>query len=88
MCWQNPMPWPFALQIHPSVVRKLRLSNRGVISDFSRVREIVHNLQRPGIAPSKVYAHAWEEGDLVLFNNHGVLPSVVGAFAEDEVGLF
>jgi alpha-ketoglutarate-dependent taurine dioxygenase len=35
-----------------------------------------------------VYPHDWEEGDLVLFNNHGVLHSVVGAFREDEVRLF
>ena len=28
-----------------------------------------------------------KEGDLVLFNNHGVLHSVVGAYAEDEVRL-
>jgi alpha-ketoglutarate-dependent taurine dioxygenase len=35
-----------------------------------------------------VYSHDWEEGDLVLFHNRGVLHSVVGAFAEDEVRLF
>jgi xanthine dioxygenase len=35
-----------------------------------------------------VYPHDWEEGDLVLFNNHGVTHSVVGAFREDEVRLF
>ncbi|KAH6661514.1 alpha-ketoglutarate dependent xanthine dioxygenase [Verticillium dahliae] len=38
----------------------------------------VHRLQRPGIAPEKVYAHDWEEGDFVIFHNRGVLHSVVG----------
>jgi xanthine dioxygenase len=88
MCWQNPVTGRFALQIHPSVVRKIHLSNGEVISDLAEVRKIIHDLQRPGIAPEKVYAHDWEEGDLVIFNNHGVLHSVVGAFAEDEVRLF
>jgi len=32
--------------------------------------------------------HDWEEGDLVLFNNHGVMHSIVGSFAEDEVRVF
>lgn len=52
------------------------------------MREIVHDLQRPGIAPQLVYAHDWEQGDLVFFNSHGVLHSVVGAFKQDEIRLF
>ncbi|EXJ96105.1 hypothetical protein A1O1_01231 [Capronia coronata CBS 617.96] len=88
MVWQNPVTGRFALQIHPSVVRKIHLRDGRVIDDLAEVREIVHSLQRPGIAPDLVYAHDWQEGDLVLFNNHGVLHSVVGAFAEDEVRLF
>ncbi|KAJ9605011.1 hypothetical protein H2200_010400 [Cladophialophora chaetospira] len=88
MAWQNPVTRKFALQIHPSVVRKIHLRDGSVIDDLDRVREIVHDLQRPGIAPELVYAHDWEEGDLVLFNNHGVLHSVVGAFDKDEVRLF
>ncbi|KAK5194151.1 hypothetical protein LTR92_006491 [Exophiala xenobiotica] len=88
MVWRNPVNGRFALQIHPSVVRKIHLKDGSVIDDLAKVREIVHDLQRPGIAPKFVYAHDWEEGDLVLFNNHGVLHSVVGAFAEDEVRLF
>lgn len=88
MAWQNPVTGKFALQVHPSVVRKIHLRDGSVIDDLSRVREIVHGLQRPGIAPELVYAHDWEEGDLVLFNNHGVLHSVVGAFAPSEVRLF
>ena len=59
-----------------------------MIDELEAVREVVHRLQRPGISPELVYAHDWEEGDMVLFNNQGVLHSVVGAFAEDEVRLF
>ncbi|KAJ9651160.1 hypothetical protein H2198_009561 [Neophaeococcomyces mojaviensis] len=88
MVWQNPVTKRFALQIHPSVVRKIHLKYGSVIDDLASVREIIHDLQRPGIAPERVYAHDWEQGDLVFFNNHGVLHSVVGAFKEDEIRLF
>lgn len=88
MTWKNPVTGALALQIHPSAVRRIHLANGDIIDDLKTVREIVHRLQRPGIAPRFVYAHDWEEGDMVLFNNQGVLHSVVGAFREDEVRLF
>ena len=88
MVWKNPVTGALALQIHPSAVRKIHRENGDVIADLETVREIVHELQRPSISPKLVYAHDWEEGDLVLFNNQGVLHSVVGAFAPEEVRLF
>jgi len=88
MLWKNPVTGQLALQIHPSAVRKIHLPDGTVIDDLKEVREIVHRLQRPAISPRYVYAHDWEEGDLVLFNNQGVLHSVVGAFTEQEVRLF
>lgn len=88
MVWKNPVTGKLAVQIHPSAVRKIHLANGDVIDDLETVREIVHRLQRPGIGPGLVYAHDWEEGDLVMFNNRGVLHSVVGAFAPEEVRLF
>lgn len=88
MCWRNPVTGKLALQIHPSAVRRLHLGDGTVVDDLAEVRETVHRLQRPGIAPGKVYAHDWEEGDLVLFHNRATLHSVVGAFGEGEVRLF
>jgi len=88
MCWRNPVTGKLALQIHPSAVRRLHLADGTVIDNLEQVRDIVHRLQRPGIAPNMVYPHDWEEGDIVLFHNRGVLHSVVGAFAPDEVRLF
>lgn len=88
MVWKNPVTGKLALQMHPSAVRKIHLANGDVIDDLKEVREVVHRLQRPGISPENVYAHDWEEGDMVLFNNQGVLHSVVGAFAPSEVRLF
>ena len=88
MCWRNPATGRLALQIHPSAVRRLHMADGTVVDDLEEVREVVYRLQRPGIAPRRVYAHDWQEGDLVIFHNRGVLHSVVGAFAEDEVRLF
>jgi alpha-ketoglutarate-dependent taurine dioxygenase len=88
MCWRNPVTGRLALQIHPSAVRAIHLADGRVIDDLEEVREIVHRLQRPGIAPARVYAHDWQEGDCVLFHNRGVLHSVVGAFAPKEKRLF
>ncbi|EWC47095.1 hypothetical protein DRE_03464 [Drechslerella stenobrocha 248] len=88
MCWRNPATGKLALQIHPSAVRKLHLQDGSVIDDIAEVRERVYALLRPGIAPELVYAHDWEEGDLVLFHNRGVLHTVCGAFAPDEVRMF
>ncbi|KAL4806822.1 taurine catabolism dioxygenase [Aspergillus unguis] len=88
MVWKNPGTGNPALQIHPSAVRKIHLKDGSVIDDLKKVRDIVYRLQRPAISPQYVYAHDWEEGDLVLFHNRGVLHSVVGAFGEGEVRLF
>ena len=88
MVWKNPITGKLALQLHPSAVQKIHLKDGSVIDDLQTVREVVHKLQRPAIAPKRVYAHDWTEGDLVIFNNWGVLHSVVGAFAKDQVRIF
>lgn len=84
MCWKNPVTGKLALQIHPSAARKIHLADGSVIDHLPQVRAIVHRLQRPGIAPRRVYPHDWHEGDLVLFHNRGVLHSVVGAFEDGQ----
>ncbi|KAF4323965.1 hypothetical protein BBO99_00002373 [Phytophthora kernoviae] len=88
MCWKNPVTGKLALQIHPSAIIAIHYPDGSKMTDLVEVRELVHRLQRPAIAPKYVYAHNWEEGDLVLFNNQGVLHSVVGAFGPEEKRLF
>jgi alpha-ketoglutarate-dependent taurine dioxygenase len=88
MCWKNPLTGKLALQIHPSAIKAIHMPNGDVISDLKEAREIVHRLQRPAISPQYVYAHDWVEGDCVLFNNQGVLHTVVGAFTPEEQRLF
>ena len=88
MCWKNPITGALALQIHPSAVQALHRADGTVLDDLKEVREIVYRMQRPGIAPELVYAVDWEEGDLALFHNRGVLHTVTGSFLPDEVRIF
>ncbi|POM65564.1 Clavaminate synthase-like protein [Phytophthora palmivora] len=88
MCWKNPVTGKLALQIHPSAICAIHLPDGSKMVNLEEVRELVHRLQRPAIASQYVYAHDWEEGDLVLFNNQGVIHSVVGAFGPNEKRLF
>lgn len=92
--WKNTGTGGLHLQIHPSAISSLIIAplpegsskegalypDGATISDLGEVRKIVYGLQRPAIRPELVYPHDWDEGDLVLFHNRGVLHSVVGAF--------
>ncbi|KAF1934654.1 Clavaminate synthase-like protein [Clathrospora elynae] len=88
MCWKNPVTSKLALQVHPSAIQALHLADGTIIDDLREVRDIVYRLQRPGIAPELVYAVDWEEGDMALFNNRGVLHTVTGSFLPEEVRIF
>lgn len=88
MVWKNPVTSKLALQVHPACVRKIHLADGSVIDDLERVRAIIYRLQRPAISPQYVYAHDWSEGDMILFNNHGVLHTVVGTLQPDELRVF
>lgn len=88
MAWRNPVTGDLAMMVYPTAAQKIHLANGSVIDDLREVREILYRLQRPGIEPELVYAHDWVEGDFVLFNNHGVMHSIVGAFGEGEVRVF
>ncbi|PPQ79361.1 hypothetical protein CVT25_002631 [Psilocybe cyanescens] len=100
--WKNPSTGNLHLQVHPLVIMEIQIEPLpegcrnegalyplgGTISDLKEIRELLYKMQRPGIAPSLVYAHPWEEKDLVLFNNRGLMHSVVGVFKEGQVRLF
>ncbi|KAJ1302647.1 hypothetical protein OPQ81_002964 [Rhizoctonia solani] len=100
--WKNPVTGGLHFQVHPCGVERLIVdplpegaSREGALypdgaelTDLKQVRELLYSMQRPAIAPSLVYPHDWSEKDLVIFHNRGVLHSVVGAFAPDQVRAF
>lgn len=61
------------------------------IDDLAEVRRICHRLQSKVLrSPETVYAHRWEESDLVIFHNWGVWHSITGQLgdgnSEDDRG--
>ncbi|KAF7555005.1 hypothetical protein G7Z17_g2484 [Cylindrodendrum hubeiense] len=88
MAWKNPVTGNLAMMVYPTCIRKIHLENGEVLDDLEDIREKLYKMQRRGIDPNRIYAHDWKEGDLVIFNNHGVMHSIVGSFSESEVRIF
>ncbi|KAJ3043239.1 hypothetical protein HDV00_005559 [Rhizophlyctis rosea] len=100
--WKNPVTGALHFQVHPCAVKELIIdplpegaSREGALypdgahlTDLKEVRDLLYKMQRPAIAPKLVYPHDWKEKDFVIFHNRGVLHSVVGAFAPDQVRAF
>jgi alpha-ketoglutarate-dependent taurine dioxygenase len=87
LVWVNPVTREPALQVHACCVEEL-ITDGVPCGDLAECRRILYALMRPAIAPSKVYAHPWRRGDLVIFNNRGVWHSVVGSLRPDEVRVY
>ncbi len=87
LVWVNPVTGEPALQVHACCVEELITDGRP-LTDLHECRRLLHELMRPAIAPSKVYAHPWRPGDLVIFNNRGVWHSVVGALRPGDLRIY
>jgi alpha-ketoglutarate-dependent taurine dioxygenase len=83
LVWKNPVTGKPSLQLHAYCVEDLIVRGKP-IGDLAEVRRILFELMRPAIAPSRVYAHPWEPGDLVIFYNRGVWHSVVGSLRPED----
>lgn len=83
LVWRNPLTGRLSLQVHAFCVEELLVDGKPV-GDLATCRRLLHDLMRPAISPSRVYAHPWKPGDLVIFNNRGVWHSVVGSLRADE----
>ncbi|KIP11549.1 hypothetical protein PHLGIDRAFT_27807 [Phlebiopsis gigantea 11061_1 CR5-6] len=102
--WKNPITGDLHLQVHPCGACELFVdplprtedgSPQGGLYpegahlvDLKTVRNLIYDMQRPGIAPSLVYPHDWHEKDLMLFHNRGVMHSVVGHFKPGKPRVF
>ncbi|KAH7889182.1 Clavaminate synthase-like protein [Phlebopus sp. FC_14] len=100
--WKNPVTQELHFQVHPCAAQELIVDplpqgakregalypNGGHIKDLGEVRSLLYKMQRPAIAPQLVYPHDWQERDLIIFHNRGVLHTAVGAFRLDQVRTF
>ncbi|KAJ5087123.1 Taurine catabolism dioxygenase TauD/TfdA [Penicillium angulare] len=87
MAWRSPLnpDRPF-FQVHGCCVYKLTTHNPvtgevTIIDDVEEVRRVVYGMQSKIYAAKNIYAHRWEEGDLVIFHNRGVMHSITGQIA-------
>jgi alpha-ketoglutarate-dependent taurine dioxygenase len=87
LVWVNPLTGRRSLQLHAYCVEDLIVDGRPV-GDLATCRRMLYDLMRPAIAPARVYAHAWRDGDLVLFHNRGVWHSVVGSLRPTDLRVY
>ena len=78
LVWENPLTGQRSLQLHAYCVEDLIVDGKA-IGNLEECRRILYELMRPAIAPSRVYAHPWRNGDLAIFHNRSLWHSVVGA---------
>ncbi len=87
MVWRNPgSDRPF-LQVHGCCVYTLTTRDPAtgtvtVMDDVDQVRATVYAMQRRIWQAGHIYAHRWQEGDLVVFHNRGVMHSITGQLAQ------
>ena len=86
MVWKNIETGRPHLQILGCCVYALKTTNPQTgevttIDDLDEVRRICHGLQKKVYEPENIYAHDWQEGDLVMFHNRGVMHSISGQLA-------
>jgi len=87
LVWANPLTGRQSLQLHAYCVEDLIVDGQP-IGDLAECRRLLYELMRPAIAPSRVYAHPWEPGDLVIFNNRGLWHSVVGSLHPTDLRVY
>jgi len=82
MVWLNPVTGKKALQIHPSCVRKLYLKSspaeeERVVEDLEEIRSLLNSLFDRVVKPDYILIPPTEEGDVLVWNNWGVMHSAV-----------
>lgn len=84
MVWKNPVTDKPHFQVHGCCVWRIEDKKGNVVLELEEARKKLEALMRPGISSKNVYAHNWEEGDLVIFYNRGLWHSVTGHFKPGE----
>jgi alpha-ketoglutarate-dependent taurine dioxygenase len=87
LVWKNPLTGQRALQLHAYCVEDL-IVDGAPVGDLDTCRRLLYELMRPGIAPARVYPHAWRDGDLVIFHNRALWHTVVGSMRPDDVRIY
>jgi alpha-ketoglutarate-dependent taurine dioxygenase len=92
LVWRNPGVGSAGrphLQVHGCCVYRLTTKDPktgavSVIDDVQKVRDICYAMQKKIYAAENIYAHRWQEGDLVIFHNKGVMHSITGQLNNNQ----
>ncbi|RDW62292.1 alpha-ketoglutarate dependent xanthine dioxygenase-2 [Coleophoma cylindrospora] len=81
MVWENPVTGEHSLQVHGQGAFKLYLKSSAdgpekIVTDLAEVRAFLHNMMRPVLEPSNIYAHRHEEQDVILWYNRALWHSI------------
>jgi alpha-ketoglutarate-dependent taurine dioxygenase len=87
LVWKNPLTGKLALQLHAYCVEDLIVDGEA-IGDLATCRRLLYDIMRPAISPRYVYAHAWRDGDLVIFHNRALWHSVVGSLRPGDLRVY
>jgi alpha-ketoglutarate-dependent taurine dioxygenase len=86
LVWTCPVTKQQALMPQPRCMHSLEQNTEaghcflGVIES----RLLVEACMRPAIAPDLVYVHAWQPGDLVIWNNRSIWHSATGKLSRND----
>lgn len=83
MVWRNHENGQPHLQVLGCCVYELHTKNPmteevTIMKNLDEVRRTCHRLVSKVYTPDTVYFHRWQEGDLVIFHNRGVVHSITG----------
>ena len=87
LVWKNPLTGKRSLQLHAYCVEDLIVDGES-IGDLAKCRGLLYDLMRPAIAPERIYAHPWRDGDLVIFHNRALWHSVVGSLRPSDLRIY
>lgn len=86
LVWTCPVTGQQALMPHPRCLHALEqcAETGGAFMGVIESRFQVESWMRPAIAPKRVYVHAWQPGDLVIWYNRSTWHSATGKLAEHD----
>lgn len=87
LVWTCPVTGRHALMPQPRCMHALEQTGADGSSHFRGVVESRLRLEtwmRPAISPERVYVHAWQPGDLVLWDNRSLWHSATGKLARED----
>lgn len=84
LVWTCPETGKAALMPHPRCIDHLEDTELRKHMTKTESRLLVEKMMRPGIAPDLVYVHAWNPGDLVIWNNRTMWHSATGELGTED----